>query len=219
MTSAGQRCGSVKRSYHDGMATLFFDFGNVIGFFDHRIAVRKLILDCDLDENACFRAIYDTDLEDIFEAGRVGAHEFIRRSSAAINYRGTTEHFRAAFEDIFWPNQEVSDLIPRLAKQHRLVLASNTNEIHAAFFRKTFADVLQHFAALGLSYHARARKPARAFFEYCQQFANCPPAECLFIDDLQANVEGGRAFGWRTIRYTGYPDLLKQLHSLGIDPG
>jgi putative hydrolase of the HAD superfamily len=199
------------------MATLFFDFGNVIGFFDHRIAVRKLIRDCDLDEDACFEAIYDAALEDEFEAGRVGGDEFIRRSCRAINYRGTPLQFRSAFEDIFWPNPPVCELIPRLAERHRLVLASNTNEVHAAFFRKTFADVLKHFAALGMSHEAGARKPTRPFFEHCQRFADGPPSQSVFIDDLAANVEGARAFGWRTIRYNHYPELLQQLRSHGIE--
>jgi putative hydrolase of the HAD superfamily len=198
------------------MATLFFDFGNVIGFFDHRVAVRKLIRDCDLDEDACFSAIYDGTLEEDFEAGRVGGDEFVCRSCQAINYRGTPLQFRTAFEDIFRPNSPVCELIPRLAERHRLVLASNTNEVHAAFFRRTFADVLRHFAALGMSHEAGARKPDRRFFEHCQQYAECPPTECVFIDDLPANVEGARAFGWRAIRYTGHADLLKQLGSYGI---
>jgi putative hydrolase of the HAD superfamily len=198
------------------MHTLFFDFGNVVGHFDHRIAVRRFVSDCDLNEDDCFAAIYDTALEDDFESGRVEADEFIRRSCNAIRYRGTPAQFRSAFQDIFRPNPDVCALIPRLAKQHRLVLASNTNELHTAQFRSTFADVLNHFSALGLSHEAGARKPHRRFFEHCQQLAECPPHECLFIDDLAANVEGARAFGWQAVQYTAGADLLKLLRSHGI---
>jgi putative hydrolase of the HAD superfamily len=199
------------------MQTLFFDFGNVVGHFDHRIAVRRFLRHCDLDENSCFNAIYDTRLEDDFEAGRVGADEFICRSCAAIEYRGTPDQFRAAFQDIFRPNVAVCELIPRLARRHRLVLASNTNELHAAHFRETFADVLQQFSALGFSYEAGARKPHPRFFEHCQALAGCPPEECLFVDDLLANVEGARAFGWQGIRYSDHSSFLVQLRELGID--
>jgi putative hydrolase of the HAD superfamily len=199
------------------MRTIFFDFGNVVAFFDHRIAVRQFVRHCDLNEDACFAAIYNTTLEDDFEAGRIGADEFVRRSCAAISYRGKAAQFRTAFQDIFRPNPDICRLIPRLAERYRLVLASNTNELHAAHFRETFADVLQHFAALGLSHEAGARKPHRVFFEYCQTLANCPPAECMFIDDLPANVEGARAFGWRAIQYADHSDSLAQLRKLGID--
>jgi putative hydrolase of the HAD superfamily len=199
------------------MRTLLFDFGNVLGYFDHRIAVRQFVKDCDLDEAACFAAIYDTALEDDFEAGRVSGDEFVRQACAAINYRGTPERFRSIFQDIFRPNPAICELIPRLAKRHRLVLASNTNELHSTHFRETFADVLQHFAALGLSHEAGARKPRREFFEHCQKLAECKPNECLFIDDLASNVDGAREFGWRAIQYTGLSDLLQQLHLHGIE--
>src|SRR3954451_18562725 len=107
------------------MHTLFFDFGNVLGYFDHRIAVRRFIRDCDLDENACFAAIYDTTLEDDFEAGRVGGDDFVRRCCSAIMYRGGPEQFSTAFQDIFVPTPAVCRLIPVLARRYRLVLASN----------------------------------------------------------------------------------------------
>jgi putative hydrolase of the HAD superfamily len=198
------------------MHTLIFDFGNVIGFFDHRIAIRRFIADCDLDEDSCFACIYDAALEDDFESGRIGGDDFVRRCCKAVNYRGTPEQFRRAFEDVFRANPPVCDLIPRLAQRHRLVLASNTNEIHAPFFRNKFADVLRHFAAFGLSHEAGARKPHRRFFEYCQKMANCSPSQCLFVDDLPANVTGAREFGWRAITYTSFPDLLEQFHQHGV---
>jgi putative hydrolase of the HAD superfamily len=199
------------------MTTLFFDFGNVLGFFDHRIAVRRFMRHCNLDEDACFSAIYDAAVEDDFEAGRIGADDFIRRSCAAINYGGTPEQFRTAFQDIFRPNAAVCDLIPRLAQRHRLILASNTNELHAAHFRATFADTLRHFSALGLSHEAGARKPHRRFFEHCRSLAGCPADQCLFIDDLLANVEGARAVGWRAICYGDHASFLAQMSDYGID--
>jgi HAD superfamily hydrolase (TIGR01509 family) len=199
------------------MANLFFDFGNVIGFFDNRIAVRRFVCDCDLGEDACFAAIFDTPFEIDFESGRITGDEFIRRACAAINYRDDRAKFRRAYEDIFRRNPGVCDLIPRLAARHRLFLASNTNEIHSAHFRREFADVLQHFTALGQSFEAGARKPDRRFFEHCQKLAGCGPTECLFIDDLPANVEGARSAGWRAILYTDPDSLQTELRRQGID--
>jgi putative hydrolase of the HAD superfamily len=199
------------------MRTILFDFGNVLGYFDHRRAIRRWLPHCDLTEEAVFAAIYGADLEDDFEAGRLGGAEFVRRACTAIGYRGTADQFRTAFVDIFTPNPEVCALVPRLKRRHRLVLASNTNELHSVFFREQFADVLRHFDAVALSHEAGARKPHRAFYEHCQALADCPPRECLFIDDLAANVEAARAFGWHAVQYTGYPKLLEHLRSYGID--
>ena len=46
--------------------------------------------------------------------------------------------------------------------------------------------------------------------------AECPAEDCLFIDDLPANVEGARAFGWQSIQYTTDHDLLQQLCNSGV---
>jgi glucose-1-phosphatase len=199
------------------MRTILFDFGNVVGFFDHRIAVREYVRHCDLDESACYAAVYDSAVEDDFEAGRIGAEEFIRRSCAAIAYRGEPHEFRTAFLDVFRPNPPVCELIPRLARNYRLVLASNTNELHSMHFQEKFADVLHHFAALGLSYEAGARKPSRGFYEHCQKLAQCRPDECLFVDDMPANVEGARRFGWTAIQYGNHAVFLEGLGHFGID--
>ena len=122
----------------------------------------------------------------------------------------------AAVADIFRPNPDVCALLPVLKPHYRLLLGSNTNELHAVQFRRQFADVLRRFDHLVLSFEVGVRKPRAGIFENCQRLAGCPPQECLFIDDLPANVEGARACGWHGIVYTGIEDLRARMAALGI---
>jgi putative hydrolase of the HAD superfamily len=197
--------------------TLSFDFGNVIAFFDHRRATRKFAPQTDLTELEVFDLIYNTALEEEFELGHINGAEFVHSACAVIGYRDTYADFARDFVDIFTPNPEVCALVPRLKPAHRLVLASNTNELHAEHFREQFAGVLRHFDALALSYEGGARKPHAGFYEYAQTLAECPPDECLFIDDANVNVEAARAFGWNAIHYTTVPELLRELREVGVD--
>jgi len=200
------------------MKTIFFDFGNVIASFDHRRATRRVARRSDLTEAEILAAIYDGALEDNFEAGRVTVDEFTRRSMIAIGYRGTSDDFAREFADIFTANDEIVGLLPRLAEQGlRLVLASNTNKLHFEFFRVKFAAPLRHFHALGVSFEAGARKPQPDFFAHCQRLAGCKPSEALFVDDVQLNVEGARAFGWDAVQYTDYRALAADLRKRGIN--
>lgn len=200
------------------MKTIFFDFGNVIASFDHRRATRRFARRSELTEAEILAAIYDGPLEDNFEAGLVTPDEFMRTATAAIGYRGSTDDFAREFADIFMPNDEIIALLPRLIEQgYRLVLASNTNELHFEFFRATFAKPLKQFHALGVSFQAGARKPHPEFFAHCQRLAECKASEALFIDDIQINVEGARAFGWDAIQYIDYPQLATELRNRGID--
>jgi FMN phosphatase YigB (HAD superfamily) len=196
--------------------TIIFDFGNVIGFFDHRLAVVRLARHSPLAADAIHGILFGGSLEDDYEAGRIDTGTFLQRLRDACQLRCTDEELTRAYSDIFWPNLEVCELLPVLARRYRLVLASNTTPLHTAHFLRQFAEPLRPFAALGLSHDAGARKPHRAFYDYIQGLAQAAPAECLFIDDLPANVEGGRAVGWHTHRYRDAGELRQRLAELAV---
>lgn len=201
------------------MPTVFLDFGNVIGFFDHQWAVARLARFTPLTPAELTLSVYGSVVESDYETGRIPTAEFVRLAKANGRLACSDDEFLAAFNDIFTPNPEVCDLIPRLAAMNRLVLASNTNPAHFGRFSADFADVLRHFAHLGVSHEAGARKPHAAFFAYCQRFADGPPGECVFVDDLPANVEAARAFGWTAIVYRPGDDLAANLRAVGVAVG
>jgi glucose-1-phosphatase len=196
---------------------ILFDFGNVLAFFDHRQAVRHFATQCDMAEVEMLQAIYDGPLEHEFESGRLTGDEFISRVIDRIGYRGTADEFRGEFVDIFTPNPPILELLPRLARSFRLVLASNTNELHSAHFRREYADSLRHFHALGMSWRFGVRKPTPEFFGHCLRLAECDPAEAFFVDDMPANVAGAESVGIPGICYHPGMDLLAELRCRGAE--
>lgn len=195
---------------------ILFDFGNVIGFFDHRRATRRFASRSAMSEAAMLPAIYDGPLEHDFESGRISGSDFLARVADMIGYRGTLQEMETEFVDIFEPNPRVLELIPRLAESYRLVLASNTNELHSAQFQRQFAETLARFHALGMSWTAGVRKPDRRFFEHCLQLAGCEPGEAVFVDDMPGNVAGARAAGIPGIVYRPDTDLPAELARQGV---
>lgn len=198
------------------MKALIFDFGNVIGFFDHQITLGKLAPFTDLSPVEMYQAVYSEHLEVAFESGRMSQAEFLGRARELCRLRCDERVMAAAFADIFQPNLEVCSLIPRLKDKYRLVLGSNTNELHAAKFLEQFKEVLEFFDGLVLSHRIQTRKPDAGFFAHCQQVAGCEGEECLFIDDLPANVAGARTAGLHGLLYRPGNDLAGQLRELGI---
>jgi putative hydrolase of the HAD superfamily len=197
--------------------TLIFDFGNVVGFFDHRRTTQRLLPHADRPANELHALLFDGSLEDDYEAGNITTAEFIRRLLDTCCLRCDEATVAAAWADIFTLNPDIAALLPRLKPDFRLLLASNTNELHARHYCRQFADTLRHFDALVFSHEIGARKPGAAFYAHCQRLAGCEPEGCLFIDDLPANIEGARAWGWHGIIYTGIDDLHSQLARYGID--
>lgn len=197
---------------------IFFDFGNVIGFFDHQRAIRQLLLHTDLNAAELTKRLYAGDVETRYECGILSTSEFFREIKELGRLNCSEEQFITYFCDIFWPNPPVNDLIPRLkSKGWRLFLASNTNDAHCRKFKVMFAETLSHFEKLGVSHEGGARKPTREFFEYARGLAGVAPEDCLLIDDLAANVEGAKASGWDAILYHHFDDLISELNSRKIE--
>lgn len=198
------------------MKAVIFDFGNVVGFFDHQITLGKLACHTDMPPAEMYQAVYLGQLEDAFESGRMTKAQFLQEARRLCRLTCDQAIMETAFADIFVPNPEVCSLIPRLKGKYQIILGSNTNELHAAKFLDQFAEVLGMFDHLVLSYQIQTRKPLAGFFEHCRRLANCSAEECLFIDDLPANVEGARAAGLKGLLYQPGNQLTRQLASLGI---
>jgi putative hydrolase of the HAD superfamily len=198
------------------MRTIIFDFGNVVGFFDHWRTLRKLERFTDMPAQEMYSTIYSGALEDAFESGTIGEDEFLERFCGGCRLKCTQADLADAMADIFWPNPEVCDLIPALQTRYRILLGSNTNIIHSRWFRKQFADVFRHFDALVLSHEIGVRKPRVEFFKHCQTLADGEPSECLFVDDLHENVASARTLGWKGIVYQPKDGLIENLRAAGI---
>ncbi|MBI1916288.1 MAG: HAD family phosphatase [Planctomycetes bacterium] len=197
---------------------LVFDFGNVVGFFSHRRAAERLAAHARLgaDEVHCF--LFGGQLEDDYESGRLTTADFLRRLREGCGLSCPDDVLADAYADIFWPNPEVCALLPSLAERCRLLLLSNTNDLHARKFLGQFEELLRPFAHRILSHEVGVRKPRPGIFAHAQQLADCAPEEIVFIDDLPANVVAAVACGWHGIVYTDLDSLRRDLAALNIIP-
>jgi glucose-1-phosphatase len=196
--------------------TVIFDFGKVVGFFDHWQVTRRLAAHSELAAEELHAFLFGGPLEDDYEAGRITSAEFLKHVREKARLRCSEEVLITSYSEIFWPNPDVCALLPRLTPRYRLLLASNTSELHSRQFRRQFAEALQSFDGIILSHEIGARKPGAAFFEHCLKLARCGASDCVFIDDLPANVAGARACGLQGIVYAGIEGLRKELTALGV---
>ncbi|GIW79804.1 MAG: hypothetical protein KatS3mg105_1611 [Gemmatales bacterium] len=196
---------------------IVFDFGNVVGFFDYRRGLQKLGPDSECTIDKVTALLSGSELEDRIERGQLASDAFLDHVLNLTGLKCSRERLRDAFVDIFWENGEIAALVPRLKPRYRLLLGSNTCELHALQFKKQFAHVLRHFDHLVLSYEIGFRKPEPAFYHHCLGYAEVAPDECVFIDDLPPNVDGARKCGLHGIVYRGFEDFCRNLAGLGIE--
>jgi HAD superfamily hydrolase (TIGR01509 family) len=161
--------------------------------------------------------VFAGQLEDDFESARLTAREFRDHVRGRFGLVCDDPQFDAAYSDMFTPNAAVAGLAALLARRRRVLLLSNTDELHARQFRRQFAEELAPFHALVLSYEVGLRKPDPRLYEHCRRVADSPAAASLLIDDLPANVEAARAAGWRGIVYRRGDDLRAALADNGVE--
>ena len=184
---------------------LLIDFGNVIAFFDHHRAAVQLarLAASPVDPQTVYDAVFSSPLEADYGSGRITTREFVTRLRRDLNLRGEDIAIATAWSDMYRPNYPVTQLV-KTASQHglRLVLGSNTNELHYHWFRPAFAATLDSFDAEVLSFRIGCRKPDRRFFEACLRA--CPDlhaTECLYVDDRADFIDAAAHLGVPGIVY------------------
>jgi glucose-1-phosphatase len=190
------------------LRAVVFDFGNVVAFFDHRVACRQLaeLSRGKMDADAIYTLVFGGGLEADYDSGRCTSAEFLDRVRRALHLDADDTSIARAWSDMFRPNEAVANVIGALkARRIRLVLGSNTNALHHDWFARQFADTLAAFDAQILSYQIGCRKPDRRFYEACLAAAGCAAAECAYVDDRADLIAAGRDLGLLGIVYT--PDL------------
>jgi putative hydrolase of the HAD superfamily len=200
---------------------LIFDFGNVVAHFDYRQACTTLGRPLGISGEAFLervRGLGFSPLVKDYESGRMTAEEFSSKVCGLAGLEIAHDEFAQAWADIFQLNEPVAGVIVALKRSgYTLVLGSNTNDLHAAQFRRQFATTLEHFDRLVLSYEVGHIKPSAAFYEACALAAGVPAGECLFIDDLLENVAGARAAGMDALVFRDVEGLRRDLSARGIE--
>jgi putative hydrolase of the HAD superfamily len=97
----------------------------------------------------------------------------------------------------------------------KTAILSNMPADMAAHMRKTFAW-LSHFDHHIFSGEVRSVKPEPEIYQHCIDALGVLPAEALFIDDREINLEQARATGIRTIRFQSVEQLREDLQALGF---
>jgi putative hydrolase of the HAD superfamily len=204
------------------ITTIIFDLGGVI---------------LNLDQDRTLRAFkrLGVDLEDInemstifsdFEVGKINANDFRQAIMTHLKGNATKSEIDSAWNAMLLdlPTERLTYL-KFLRKNFNVHLLSNTNSIHIDAFNKYLLDEhpnldwYAQFDKVYYSYEIGLRKPNKDIYEFVLQENNLKPHECLFIDDLKANLNGAGHVGMHTIWAKNPLDenMLMEIRSLVAD--
>ena len=195
---------------------LIFDLGNVVIAFDFTRGYQALQPYTSLRAEEIPRRIAETGVVPPYERGEVSSLHFYHTLAAALHLNLPYNQFRDLWSTIFLPDPLLPDaLLADLHQRHRVVLLSNTNEIHFQMIHRSY-PILRHFDALVLSYQVGAMKPDPRIYQEAVRQAGHRPEECFYTDDVPEFVEAGRRFGLDAVPFTGAADLERNLRERGL---
>ncbi len=129
----------------------------------------------------------------------------------------------AAFLDAFatWPRglfDGAAEMVREIRPGISVACFSNTNEIHWEN-QQDHEELTALFSTEFVSYRMDLVKPDIAAFEHVVDRLGVSPAEVLFLDDNQINVEGARAIGVDAQRVVGISECRSLLADRGLLEG
>jgi glucose-1-phosphatase len=191
--------------------TFIFDLGKVIVPFELDNQIKILEKVCDLKHTEIREKILAAEEISLFETGKISAESLFETLKKLLGLRMTFAEFTAAWSSIFSLEPIISEqFIEKLSKKYRLIILSDTNELHFEFIRQNF-PILRFFDDFVLSYQVGFLKPSREIFNAAIAKANCLPEECLFTDDREINVAGAMKFGIDAILFISAEQFEKKI--------
>ena len=195
---------------------LIFDLGNVIVPFDFTRGYQAISPFTPFPPDDLPLRIAESGVVPCYERGELSSLDFYQTLTSALQLNLPYQDFCDLWSTIFLPEPLIPDeLLATLHSRYRLVLLSNTNEIHFEMIRRTY-PILRHFDALVLSYEARAMKPDPRIYEEAIRQAGCPSEQCFYTDDVLEFVEAGLRCGLDAVPFTGAADLQRHLRERGL---
>ena len=194
---------------------IIFDLGNVLLDFNPREYLKSKISDDKLEE--VFKAIFSSEEWVMLDRGTITEKEainnIINRNSTYIN------EINLAFDnwyDLLKPIEETVEILMSLKENgYKIYYLSNFHEL--AFGEVTKKNkFFELFDGGVVSYVEKLIKPEEEIYKLILERYKLNPNESIFVDDMEANVEGANKVGIKTILFKGPKELKEELNNLKV---
>ena len=194
---------------------IIFDLGNVLLDFNPRGYLKSKISDDKLED--VFKAIFSSEEWVMLDRGTITEKEainnIISRNSTYIN------EINLAFDnwyDLLKPIEETVEILMSLKENgYKIYYLSNFHEL--AFGEVTKKNkFFELFDGGVVSYAEKLIKPEEDIYKLILERYKLNPNESIFVDDMEANVEGANKVGIKTILFKGPKELKEELNNLKV---
>ena len=151
------------------------------------------------------------------ERGEISEDRFIERLEdgleSILGHRPHLHHFRQKFWGALHPNEEMIALMREL-KASGLKMAMLTNNVREwEPLWRSMLPVDEIFEEIVDSAFVGCRKPEARIYELTLERIGMPAEACLFIDDLQPNIEGAETAGMSAVHFRENAQAIAEIRA------
>ncbi|HTL47348.1 MAG TPA: HAD family phosphatase [Verrucomicrobiae bacterium] len=195
--------------------TVIFDLGNVLLNFDARRSALRFSKECKVSVTRAWTHFFTSKTEKAYTRGEITCRQFYEHAREVLKMPVDFKTFKHYWNDIFWENEGMDDLLADLSKRYPLYLISNTNKMHFDHIKKNF-KILRHFKKTYPSHEVGARKPDVIIYERVLAKIGYKPEETVFVDDKREFIKGAKEAGMNGIIFRSKKQLIRDLKKLGV---
>ncbi|CAG4894810.1 HAD family hydrolase [Paraburkholderia saeva] len=191
---------------------VLFDMEGVLSHYDREARVDHLAATSGQSPDAVRHAIWGSGLEARADAGLIGDDEYLDALGDLLGCRISRHDWLAARHASITPNHDVIALAASVARRHDIAVLTNNCRLvtdHIGYLNPPVAQLFGTRVYASASYGAA--KPAARAYTGCLEALGVLPAQTLFIDDTDANVNGAIAAGLHGYRFVSADALSEEL--------
>ena len=152
------------------------------------------------------------------EKGEISEPDFLDRVGdelePALGHRPEMHQFREIYFEALEPNEPMIELMRELKRDgHRMAMLTNNVREWEPLWR-SMLPVDEIFELVVDSAFVGMRKPDPEIYELIlERLGGVPAGECLFIDDVEANVETARSVGMTAVHYRDNDQAIAEIRA------
>jgi epoxide hydrolase-like predicted phosphatase len=151
------------------------------------------------------------ELNHAYDAAMISKQEFLQQVYAVTGRH--PDQVEALLDTETHKNIELLSYIDTLKPTYKIGMLSN---IATPWIRDKFLTAAEQklFDDMVFSFEVGMTKPDKKIFELACNRLQVLPAETIFVDDVDRNCEAAQELGMKSIIYTDFASMLRQLHTL-----
>ncbi len=146
--------------------------------------------------------------------------EFLTRVGVILNHPISTSEAHETWRKVNKMEKDSIDwdlvnYVESLKKNYKIHMLSNAIDLDAG--NSEWEDLInKHFDNIYKSFGIGHKKPNKEAFLYVLEKIGAKPEECVFVDDLQVNIDAANELGIKSILYTNLDQLKEDFCNLNI---